>query len=57
MKRIKAFILGMIEFRSDYTWTDPARDDNIVGDYTALDASYDSGRDLAHRLTLRYFDA
>jgi len=57
MKRIKAFILGMIEFRSDYTWTDPARDDSIVGDYTALDASYDSGRDLAHRLTLRYFDA
>lgn len=52
MRRIKAFLLGMIEFRSDYTWADPARSDDIPGDYSA----YDSGREMAHRLTFRRFD-
>ena len=54
MAKFKAYILGMLEFRSDYTWGDPARtDDNM---YTILDEAYDRGRDMAHRLTFRYFD-
>ena len=56
MRRIKAFLLGMIEFRSDCTWADPARSDDIPGDYTELDFAYDSGREMAHRLTFRRFD-
>ncbi len=46
MSKIKAFILGMIEFRSDCT-TNVGDDD--------MDA-YDSGRDFAHKITFRYFD-
>lgn len=49
-----AFILGMLEFRSDFTWADPARDDD--DNYTELDEAYDEGRDFAHRLTFRRFD-
>lgn len=52
MARIKAFIRGMIEFRSDCTWADPAREDFL----TELDMAYDRGRELAHRLTFRRFD-
>jgi len=44
MSKIKAFILGMIEFRSDCTTN--------VGEIE----SYDSGRDFAHRITFRHFD-
>ncbi len=46
MKNIKAFILGVIEFRNDVTTS--------VGD--DLIEVYDRGRDLAHRLTFRKFD-
>lgn len=47
MKRIKAFIHGVREFRSDYT----AR----YADLYLLDA-YEWGRELAHRLTMRRWD-
>jgi hypothetical protein len=46
MKKLRAFILGMIEFRSDFTT-------HFGGD---LIETYDAGRDLSHRLTLRFFD-
>lgn len=45
-KRIKAFLLGVLEFRSDMT-TNPGSD---------LIEDYDAGRELAHRLTLRRFE-
>ena len=41
---MKAFLLGMLEFRLSFTTR--CEDER----------SYDLGRDLAHRLTLRYFD-
>lgn len=43
---IRAFLLGIIEFRSDLT--------SHFG-YPLIE-SYDRGRDLAHRLTLRHWD-
>lgn len=46
MKSLYAFLLGIAEFRSDFT-TNPG-DDFIE--------AYDAGRDLAHRLTFRRFD-
>ena len=46
MDRIKAFLLGMREFRSDYT-SNPGED---------LIEDYDAGRDFAHKLTLRHRD-
>ncbi len=46
MKKIKAFILGAIEFRSDLTSS---------YDYPLIE-SCDSGRELAHRVTLRHWD-
>lgn len=46
MKTIHAFLLGIREFRSQVT--------------TSFDSplieAYDTGRDLAHRLTLRVFE-
>lgn len=46
MDKLKAFVLGVREFRMDST--------------TSFDSplieSYDRGRDLAHRLTLRCWD-
>lgn len=47
MKKTHAFLLGMREFRSDLTTSYDDAD---------LVEAYDSGRDLAHRLTLRYWD-
>lgn len=47
MQAIKAFLLGMYEFRTDFT--------THFEDYGLLEW-YDRGRDLAHRLTFRYFD-
>ena len=41
---IYAFILGLIEFRSDLTTS------------TDYIEAYDWGREIAHRLTLRYWD-
>lgn len=46
LTRIYFFILGMIEFRS--SWTTNSGDDLIE--------TYDTGRDMAHRLTLRRFE-
>jgi hypothetical protein len=47
MKRLHAFLLGMYEFRSDYT--------THFANLDLLDA-YDWGREWAHRLTFRRFD-
>ena len=41
---MKSFLLGILEFRMSFT----TRCEN--------EYAYDLGRDLAHRLTLRYFD-
>ena len=45
---MKAFLLGMFEFRSQVT----AHFDDYFMAYR-----YDQGRELAHRLTFRYFEA
>lgn len=47
MRKLRAFILGMIEFRSSVT--------TGFDDYDLL-LAYDSGREAAHRLTLRRFE-
>ena len=47
MKRIKAFFLGVVEFRLSFT--------TIIAD-NALQDAYDWGREWAHRLTLRRYD-
>ena len=52
--KIRAFLLGMAEFRLCCTWADPERSDKCS--YTALDDAYDRGREWAHRLTLRAFE-
>lgn len=44
--KIKTYLTGMKEFRLDYT-TNPGDD---------LIETYDAGRDMAHRLTLRKWD-
>ena len=55
--KLTAFLLGMLEFRLSFTWADPARPDGPDDyPYTDLDEAYDRGRDMAHRLTLRYFE-
>ena len=44
MKKLKAFLLGMREFRSDFTTN-------------CLEAeAYEWGREVAHRLTCRRFE-
>lgn len=45
-KNLRVFFLGILEFRSDLT-------SNPGDDYIE---TYDKGRDLAHRFTLRRFD-
>jgi hypothetical protein len=47
MKRIRAFLTGMREFRSAVT--------THYDDYELL-LSYDWGREIAHRVTFRRFD-
>ena len=47
MKRLKAFFLGVVEFRLNCT---TVFSDNDMGD------AYDAGREWAHRLTFRRFD-
>lgn len=47
MKTIKAFFLGVWEFRSSFT--------THFYDYNLLEI-YDSGRELAHKLTLRRYE-
>jgi hypothetical protein len=45
--RIKAFLMGMYEFRNAFTtW---------YGDY-GLQRAYDHGRDWAHAITLRRYE-
>lgn len=46
MLRLKAFLLGMREFRIDYT-TNPG--EHLID-------IYDAGRDFAHRMTFRRWD-
>lgn len=46
MKRIKIFLLGMWEFRMSST---------THFDYPEIEI-YDSGRELAHKLTFRFFE-
>lgn len=47
MSRLKAFLLGVREFRSSVTTS--------FEDYELL-LSYDRGRELAHKLTFRLWD-
>ena len=47
MFKIKAFLLGLVEFRSAFT--------THFNDYGAT-LAYDTGRELAHKLTLRRFE-
>lgn len=46
LNKLKAFFLGLIEFRLSFTTN--------CGIY---DYYYDVGRELAHKLTLRYFES
>ena len=46
-EKVRAFVLGMIEFRSDLTTHYP---------YGDLLEAYDWGREIAHRLTFRRWD-
>jgi hypothetical protein len=47
MKTIKAFLLGMAEFRLSFT--------THIADWH-LQNTYDKGREFAHRLTFRRYD-
>lgn len=47
MKNLKAFFLGMYEFRRSFTQGHKSY---------SLRESYDKGRDLAHALTLRRYE-
>lgn len=53
MKTILAFLNGMWEFRSDFT-TNYDHANTEEGD--RLQEAYDSGREWAHRVTLRRYD-
>jgi len=48
MKTVLAVLNGICEFRSDFT--------THYDDYSLMYA-YDTGRELAHKLTLRRFDS
>lgn len=47
MHKLRAFINGMLEFRSDFT-THYSR--------FSLMCAYDAGREFAHRITFRKFE-
>ena len=47
MKNIKAFILGIKEFKLTYTTHIENYHESVY---------YEKGRDLAHKITFRYFD-
>jgi hypothetical protein len=47
IKHFKAFLLGIVEFRSDFT--------THIENYDLL-RSYDLGREWAHKLTFRVYD-
>lgn len=46
---LKAFLLGMREFRHDFTWLG-------LDDRDEISRAYDWGREWAHRLTFRYWE-
>lgn len=46
MKKLKAFLLGVYEFRYNVT---------THYDYPLIE-TYDRGREFAHKITLRYFE-
>lgn len=46
MTKLRAYLLGIREFRSDFT---------TRFDYPLIE-TYDAGRDMAHRLTFRRWD-
>lgn len=46
---LRAFLAGIREFRSSFTLAYPGDDE--------LSRSYDRGRELAHRLTFRRYEA
>lgn len=46
MTKLRAYLLGIREFRSDFT---------THFDYPLIE-TYDAGRDMAHRLTFRRWD-
>jgi hypothetical protein len=48
MPKIKAFLLGMKEFRLN--WTTSFDDDELMN-------KYDEGREFAHIITFRFFEA
>lgn len=48
MRKLRAFILGITEFRTSWTTS--------FDDLDLMD-SYDAGRELAHRITFRHFEA
>lgn len=47
MRNVKAFILGVVEFRSSFTTHHADLDEATC---------YDTGRELAHKLTFRHFE-
>lgn len=47
IRKLKAFILGMREFR--LSWTTSYDNDDLM-------EAYDAGRDFAHRITFRRWD-
>lgn len=47
MKKMQAFFLGMTEFR--LSLTTHYEDDDLL-------EAYDCGRELAHRMTMRFFE-
>jgi hypothetical protein len=47
MKNLKAFILGIKEFKLTYTTHIKNYNESVC---------YEKGRDFAHKITLRYFD-
>ena len=47
MRNIKAFLLGVVEFRLSFTTHHADWHQSIC---------YDKGRELAHKLTLRHFE-
>jgi hypothetical protein len=47
MKKIKAYINGMIEFKNSFT--------THYNDYSLL-LKYDMGRELMHKITFRFYE-
>lgn len=56
MKKLIAFLRGIWEFRSSFTWGDSEEARDFWDGYTPLDDAYDRGREFAHRVTFRKFE-